>query len=332
MKSSVLFIPLLISFIISTLIIQLIIPKLEKIKLHQIIRIEGPKKHHEKSGTPTMGGILIIPIGIIIGNLANLNNLSQGKLLAISFLTLGYMSIGLIDDWRSLTLNKNKGLTPIEKIFLQTIMGIIFIYFISTQGWLDSNILLFSQNSINLSFLIWPIALFTLIAESNATNLTDGLDGLASGCGAIVFTGLAIELILRGEMQDYSFARFAIALAGTLLGFLMHNRNPARIFMGDAGSLAIGGALTGIALITNSLWSLLIMGGVFVAEAISVIIQVGVYKISKRLNGQGYRIFAMAPLHHHFELKNKKELEIVKSFWLVSIFLVCLGLILRSRI
>ena len=327
-----LILPLLISTLISTLITQWGIPKLRALKLSQIIRKEGPKKHYNKAGTPTMGGLLIVPIGLIVGNLAAIKDGINHQLLALSFLTLSFMFIGMLDDWRSLSLNTSTGLRPKGKLALQTMVGILFLIWASSQELVNTKIYLVSNISIELGILIWPLALFVLLAESNATNLTDGLDGLASGCGAIIFTGISIELILRGGLENYGLASFCMAMTGSWLGFLIFNRSPARIFMGDTGSLSMGATLAGVALISNTLWSLLIMGIVFLAESVSVILQVGIFKATKYTRGKGFRLFRMAPLHHHFELKGNKEIEIVHSFWLISLIFVCLGLVLRSNI
>jgi phospho-N-acetylmuramoyl-pentapeptide-transferase len=180
-----------------------------------------------------------------------------------------------------------------------------------------------------IGLLIWPLGLFVFMAESNATNLTDGLDGLAAGCGAVVFTGMGLQLMLRGHEGDAAMAGFCAAIAGCWLGFLVHNRHPARVFMGDTGSLAMGAALSAVALLSNSLWPLLLMGGVFLAESLSVILQVWVFKATKDpATGQGRRLFKMAPLHHHFELGGLNEQVVVIRFWLASLLLVGLGLVL----
>jgi phospho-N-acetylmuramoyl-pentapeptide-transferase len=176
--------------------------------------------------------------------------------------------------------------------------------------------------------LIWPLGLFVFLAESNATNLTDGLDGLAAGCGSVVFTGLGLQLMLRGNQGDPALAAFCLAMAGCWLGFLAHNRHPAKLFMGDTGSLAMGAALSAVALLSNSLWPLLVMGGVFLAESISVIVQVWVFKATKGPDGVGKRVFRMAPLHHHFELGGMDEQQVVISFWTTSLLLVGVGLLL----
>jgi phospho-N-acetylmuramoyl-pentapeptide-transferase len=180
-----------------------------------------------------------------------------------------------------------------------------------------------------LGLLIWPLGLFVFLAESNATNLTDGLDGLAAGCGAVVFTGLGLQLMLRGHDGDPALAGFCAAMAGAWLGFLVQNRHPAKVFMGDTGSLAMGDCLAAVALLSNSLWPLLVMGGVFLAESLSVILQVWVFKATKGPDGQGKRIFRMAPLHHHFELGGLSEQGVVLSFWGASLLLVMLGLALQ---
>ena len=330
--NSLLSFPLIISSLITACLTGWGIPKLQAIKFKQVIRKEGPKKHYTKAGTTTMGGIFIVPIGLIVGTLISITRTNNLQIVAISMVTILFMLIGGIDDWRSLTLNSNKGLTAKGKIILQTIASMIFLVWANWQEWINPQIHLFSQNSINVGIFIWPIALFVLLAESNATNLTDGLDGLASGCGAIVFAGLALQLMLRGNEGDPEIASFCMAMSGAWLGFLIHNQNPAKIFMGDTGSLPMGAALGGIALLTNNLWPLLIMGGIFLAESLSVIIQVWTFKITKRFYGEGQRIFKMAPIHHHYELKGISEQVIVHSFWLVTLLLVILGLLLRSNL
>jgi phospho-N-acetylmuramoyl-pentapeptide-transferase len=295
----------------------------------QVIREEGPKAHLSKSGTPTMGGLLVVPVGVIIGGLISPEGEASQQLLAVAGVTLAYMVIGGFDDWRSLTRRTNTGLTPRGKLFLQMVAAVAFLSVAAWHGWIDSTISLPLGMTLPLGLLIWPLGLFVFLAESNATNLTDGLDGLASGCGALVFAGLAIQLMLRGHSGDPAMAGFCMAMAGAWLGFLMHNRNPARAFMGDTGSLAMGAALSAVALLTDSLWPLLVMGGVFLAESVSVIVQVWVFKATKGPDGQGRRIFRMAPLHHHFELGGTSERTVVPCFWLMTAGLVLLGLLLR---
>ena len=319
--------PFILTTLISSIITYLGIPKLKNIKIKQIIREEGPKNHFFKQGTPTMGGIFIIPIAIIIGNILYFNKNNYFIILTLSFLIIFFMFIGLIDDFLSLKKKLNTGLTSNQKLILQLIISLVFLMICSFNNYIPLTIQIVNE-TINIGYLIYPLGLFVLLAESNSTNLTDGLDGLLSGCSVIVFTGLAIDMIVENEAISQSLALFSIVMAGACMGFLFLNKNPAKIFMGDSGSLAIGASLGGIALISNNLWSLLIMGGIFAAESISVIIQVSIYKISKNLKGKGYRLFLMTPIHHHFELQGNNETSIVGSFWIITLLLVIINLII----
>jgi phospho-N-acetylmuramoyl-pentapeptide-transferase len=296
----------------------------------QVIRDDGPQAHLSKAGTPTMGGLLVVPVGVLVGGLTSP---ADSRLLAVAAVTLATMAIGAMDDWRSLTRGTNTGLTPRGKLLLQALAAALFLAWAAWGHWLGNgapgDIGLPLGWVLPLGLLIWPLGLFVFLAESNATNLTDGLDGLAAGCGAIVFTGMALQLMLRGHGGDPAMAAFCAAMAGCWLGFLSQNRHPARVFMGDTGSLAMGAALAAVALLSNSLWPLLLMGGVFLAESVSVILQVGVYKATKGPDGKGRRLFRMAPLHHHFELGGLSEQAVVLRFWGASLLLVALGLVLR---
>ena len=320
--------PLLISAVCATATAALGIPLLQRLKMGQFIREEGPKAHQSKAGTPTMGGLLVVPVGVILGSLITRDAVASQQLLSLAALTLAFMLIGGIDDWSSLTKHTNAGLTARGKLLLQAMAAAAFLAIAAWQGWISSSIALPFGLELPLGLLIWPLGLFVVLAESNATNLTDGLDGLAAGVGAIVLVGLSLQLMLRGNGGDPALAGYAAALAGAWLGFLLHNRHPARVFMGDTGSLAMGAALTAIALLSNSLWPLLLMGGLLLAESLSVILQVWVFKATKGADGQGKRLLRMAPLHHHFELGGWSERRVVVSFWGVSLLLVALGLVL----
>ena len=326
--NSQLSLPLLLSCLISSAVAAVGIPRLRALKMGQVIRQEGPQAHRSKAGTPTMGGLLVVPVGIVVGSLVSTSGTAAQQLLALAAVTLIYMVIGGFDDWRSLTKKTNTGLTPRGKLLLQALAALIFLAIAGWQGWIESDIQLPFGINLPLGLLIWPLGLFVFLAESNATNLTDGLDGLASGCGALVFTGLALQLMLRGNNGDPALAGFCMAMAGSWLGFLVHNRHPARVFMGDTGSLAMGAALTGVALLSNSLWALFVMGGVFLAESLSVILQVWVFKATKGPDGVGRRVLRMAPLHHHFELGGASERTVVPCFWLATFAFVLLGLLL----
>ena len=317
--------PFLITTLISLATTCLGIPILKRVKLKQIIRKEGPKNHFIKQGTPTMGGIFIIPIGIIISNLIYFNKDDYKIILALSFLIICFMFIGFIDDILSLKKQLNTGLTSNQKLILQFFISLIFIVICSANSLIPNTINI-GNKIFSIGNLIYPIGIFVLLAESNSTNLTDGLDGLLSGCSALIFTGLAITILIENPSSDNTLSTLCIVMAGTCMGFLFFNKFPARLFMGDSGSLAIGASLGGIALISNNLWSLLIMGGILAAESISVIIQVSVFKISKRLKGKGHKLFLMTPIHHHFELQGNNETLIVSSFWFVTLLLVIINL------
>jgi phospho-N-acetylmuramoyl-pentapeptide-transferase len=329
LANSHLTLPFVVSALVSVAVAALGVPRLRQLKLGQVIRQEGPQGHLSKAGTPTMGGLLIVPVGVLVGAW-----ISPGdpRLVAVAAVTLAYMAIGAMDDWRSLTKRTNTGLTPRGKLVLQALAAVLFLLWVGLGGWMGGGVPgdvgLPLGWVLPLGLLIWPLGLFVFLAESNATNLTDGLDGLAAGCGAVVFTGMALQLMARGHGGDPSLAAFCAAMAGCWIGFLSQNRHPARVFMGDTGSLAMGAALSAVALLSDSLWSLLLMGGVFLAESLSVILQVWVFKATKGPDGQGRRILRMAPLHHHFELGGLSEQGVVIRFWGVSALLVLLGLVL----
>ncbi|MFM2079497.1 MAG: hypothetical protein RLZZ219_179 [Cyanobacteriota bacterium] len=319
-------VPLLTAAAVSAGLCAWGVPRLRRLRLGQVIREEGPQAHLSKAGTPTMGGLLVVPAGVIVGAVTAP---SDPRLPAIAAITLAYMAIGAADDWRSLTKRHNTGLSPRGKLLLQALSAVAFL----TWAWWDqqlpsTDIALPLGWALPIGLLIWPLGLFVFLAESNATNLTDGLDGLAAGCGAIVFSGLGLQLMLRGHSGDPALAGFCAAMAGCWLGFLLFNRHPARVFMGDTGSLAMGAALAAVSLLSNSLWPLLVMGGVFLAESLSVILQVWVFKATKGPDGQGRRVLRMAPLHHHFELGGASEQQVVVGFWTLSLLLVGAGLLL----
>ena len=327
--NSMLTLPLVVAALVSAGVSALGVPRLRALKLGQVIRDEGPQAHHSKAGTPTMGGLLVVPVWVLVGGLLSP---SDPRLLAVAAVTLAFMAIGAIDDWRSLTRRTNTGLSPRGKLLLQALAAVGFLVWAHQGGWLGGGVpgdlVLPFGRVLTLGLLIWPLALFVFLAESNATNLTDGLDGLAAGCGAVVFTGMGLQLMLRGHGGDPVLAAFCTAMAGCWLGFLSQNRHPARVFMGDTGSLAMGAALSSVALLSDSLWPLLVMGGVFLAESLSVILQVWVFKATKGPDGQGRRLFRMAPLHHHFELGGLPEQRVVLGLWGASLILVLVGLVL----
>ena len=318
---------LLLTGLVSALVCGLGIPLLRRLRMGQTVRVDGPRSHQGKSGTPTMAGLLLVPCGVVLGGWVDAGD---GRLLLLAATGLGFMAIGGLDDWQSLQHKKNQGLRPWAKLLLQGLVAVVFLVKASQQDWLPTQVSLPLGGVLELGPLIWPLGLWTFLAESNATNLTDGLDGLAAGCGAVILLGMAIQLMMRGSNGDPALAGFAAAMAGAYLGFLMHNRRPAKAFMGDTGSLALGGILAGLALLSDSLWALFVMGAVPMAESLSVVLQVGWFKLSRRWWGQPQRLLRMAPLHHHFELSGYSEVTVVVGLWLAAVASVALGLLLLA--
>jgi phospho-N-acetylmuramoyl-pentapeptide-transferase len=318
--------PLLSSMIASALLGMVVIPLLNRLKTGQIMREDGPQAHLKKAGTPTMGGIFFVPVTVVLSllwvNFSGGTTAITPELIAVCLVTLGYGFIGWIDDWQVLRLKSNKGISPRTKLTLQIVLGVLFSLWLF---WHDSavvtHISLPGGLNLTLGWLFIPLAIFVLAAESNGTNLTDGVDGLAAGTGAIAFLGLAA--ILAPLHPD--LAIFCGCFSGSCSGFLVHNRNPARVFMGDTGSLALGGALAALGLASDNLWALFIISGLFFVESLSVIAQVGYFKATKGSDGKGKRLFKMAPIHHHFELSGWSETQVVGVFYLVNGLLVAIA-------
>jgi len=304
---------------------------IRKLNLLQNIRTEGPVNHYKKSDTPTMGGVFII-IPFLIFLLIITINLGSLELFLLSLTILGFFITGFLDDFLSIKNKKNTGLKTKEKFILQSIISIIFILLAYKKELIDPLILVSESWGINISIFILPISFLVLVGISNSVNLTDGLDGLAAGCSGIVFYGLGTEILMKEQQELFVFSILCFAMSGMCLGFLKYNGYPAKIFMGDTGSLSIGAILGSIALLTNSVFTLSIFSGIFIIESLSVMIQVGFFKITKKLFHRGKRIFLMAPLHHHFELKGMKEQKIVENFWKINILLVILGIVLKINL
>lgn len=314
--------PLLTAALVASGLGLWVVPLLRALKAGQVIRQDGPQAHLKKAGTPTMGGIFFIPAAVAV---ALVWSGFAVNVIAVSALTLAYAGIGWLDDWQILSKKSNKGISPKMKLVLQILFGGLFCAWLLWSQPADITTIAFPFGfTLPLGLLFLPLAWFTLVAESNATNLTDGLDGLAGGTGAIALLGLgALVAPTSPELMI-----FCACLSGGCLGFLAHNYNPARVFMGDTGSLALGGALAAVALLTHSLFGLLILSGLFLAETLSVIAQVGYYKATKDANGVGKRLLKMAPLHHHFELTGWTETQVVSRFYLAGAVLVIICLLL----
>ena len=302
------------AFIVCALIGPVLIPYLHKLKFGQSIRECGPASHMKKSGTPTMGGLMMLAALVLA---LCWGNFTPHVLMAL-VLTLGHALIGFLDDYIKVVMKRNLGLTAKQKFLLQFILAGAYVYFAETH--LQNTTLWVPLVNITFDFgwAYYALAFILLVGTTNAVNLTDGLDGLVSFVSVPVTLAFAFIAYMQG-MLDVS--GFALGLTGACLGFLLFNRHPAQVFMGDTGSLALGGGVAALALLTHTELLLVIIGGIYVAEATSVIIQVAYF----RLTG-GKRFFRMAPLHHHFELGGWKEVKVVECFTIVSFLLSAVGL------
>lgn len=313
----------LASMAIAVLLGPICIPMLRRLKFGQSIREEGPKHHQQKAGTPTMGGVMII-LAIILGSIRFAVDSAEVSILI--FATVAFGLIGFADDFIKVVKKRNLGLRPRQKLLLQAAAALL-LYAGVRWYWLRTD----QSSTVSVPFTHWMfnLGIFYLVffvivlwGTTNAVNITDGLDGLLSGTAVMVFSAYAVYAYWHTE---YDVAMFCASMVGALLGFLVFNRHPAKVFMGDTGSLAIGGALALVAVLTHSEFGLVLFGLVFVIEMLSVIIQVFSFQTF------GRRVFRMSPLHHHFELTGWSEWEVVMGFWLFA-FLTAFGtLALLSR-
>jgi len=318
-------------FFISLLATKSGLKIVKKLSLLQNIRTEGPANHYKKRDTPTVGGVFMILPFLVFLLILNTNS-GSSELLLLLFISVGFFVTGFLDDFLSIKNKENTGLKSKEKFILQSIISIIFLYLAYEKNLINPLITVSESWEINMKIFIFPISFLLLVGLSNSVNLTDGLDGLAAGCSGIVFYGLGTEILMKEQQEFIIFSILCYSMSGICLGFLRYNRYPAKIFMGDTGSLSIGAILGSIAILTNSIFTLSIFSGIFIIEALSVMIQVGFFKITKKLFNDGKRIFLMTPLHHHFELKGVKEQKIVENFWKINILLVILGIVLKIHL
>lgn len=309
---------MLISFIISVVITKVEIPVLKR-KAGQNIREDGPQSHLSKAGTPSMGGIAII----IAASLTTIGAAVMGKIdglgcAIILLVFVGFGLIGFFDDYLKVIKKNNLGLRAYQKFGLQTILSVMLAVYLAnyTEG---STSVYIPFADIYVNFGIWyiPFVVFVVLAMTNAVNLTDGLDGLASGVTAFISLFFAVAGFTYGIVTG---AYFCSAMCGACLGFLVFNRNPAKVFMGDTGSLALGGGLAAAAILMKLELLLPIVGLLYVIEALSVVLQVGYFKISG-----GKRIFKMAPIHHHFEKCGFSEVQVVAGFWIFAVLCCVAG-------
>lgn len=310
-------IKVLLSAFFATVVLGLIIiPILKKLKVGQVVRDDGPQSHLKKNGTPTMGGIVMLIVIIAISIVASMK---YPNILPVALVSLGYGLVGFIDDFKKLVLKNTTGLKPSLKMLGLIIIAVAFVVYLVYSGFGTETYIPILKQYITIP--VWayiPCTVFIILACTNSLNLTDGLDGLAAGITTIIMIFFIIVSAMFGSKE---MSIFSAIVAGSTIGFLLFNMNPARVFMGDTGSLALGGAFCSVALMLKMPLILIIVAGICVVEALSVIIQVTYFKLTG-----GKRIFKMAPIHHHLELSGYKETTIVPAFWLITIVLCLLGI------
>lgn len=310
---------IMIGFLSATVCGLLLIPFLRRKHIGQRISIYVGENHKKKEGTPTMGGLIFVVPTIIMTILLVLTNKIEltPNLIIILFVFTGYSFIGFLDDFLSIKKKNNEGLTTYQKLFLQLIIALVFFYLYMKKGGQTALIVSTLGINIEMGWFYGVFLLFILIGASNAVNLTDGLDGLAGGLSAIAFIAFSLISIAVGFEE---IGIFSFILTGALMGFLIFNTHPAKIFMGDTGSLALGAVMAAVAILTHREVTLLVVASVFVIETLSVILQVVWLRLFK------HKLFLMTPLHHHFEKLGWEETDIVKLFWVVGLILTMAGI------
>ncbi|MCM3289347.1 phospho-N-acetylmuramoyl-pentapeptide-transferase [Paenibacillus sp. MER 180] len=303
-----------VSFLLAVILGPLTIPLLRRLKFGQQVRDDGPKAHLKKAGTPTMGGAIIL-LAFALSFLKF--SVMDTDFYVLLIATLGFGLIGFLDDYIKIIFKRSLGLTAKQKLIGQLICAGLICFLLWQSG--HSTVISIPGTSLGLDFgwFYYPFIVLMMLAVSNAVNFTDGLDGLLAGTSAIAFSAFAI---IAMQASEISAAVSAAAMVGAVLGFLVFNAHPAKVFMGDTGSLGIGGAIAAVAILTKTELLIIIIGGIFVIEMLSVIIQVVSFKT------RGKRVFKMSPIHHHFELCGWSEWRVVITFWLAGIVLAGLGL------
>ncbi len=306
--------PVIISFLIVIITSPIIIPILEKLKMGQRVRNDGPRTHFKKSGTPTMGGIIMV---IAIFFTVLLTAQWETEMIVILGSILGFGLIGLVDDFIKVVLHRSLGLKATQKLIGQFVLAAILAFYAYNAPGIGSAVLVpFTSAFLDLGKAFIPFTMFWVVGLVNSVNFTDGLDGLAAGVTMIIMAFFSLIALAVGHRE---VAIISAAVTGSCLGFLRFNAHPAQIFMGDTGSMAIGGAVAAAALILRLPLLLPIIGGIYVIEILSVVIQVISFKLT------GRRVFLMSPLHHHYEMKGWEETKVVVVFWIVTIILVLAG-------
>lgn len=317
-----------ISFLITVLISPIIIPFLRRLKFGQSIREEGPQSHLAKSGTPTMGGVMII-VSIAITSLIIVTKFVNTPITyeywLLLFVLLSYGLIGFLDDFIIVAMKRNLGLNSLQKLIGQIVIAVVFYVTLMMNDFPTYVAIPGTSIQWELGWLYPLLIVFMLVGSSNAVNLTDGLDGLLAGTATVAFGAFALIASYHYPAFE-TITVFALTVIGALLGFLVFNAHPAKVFMGDTGSLSLGAAIAAIAILTKMEIILVIIGGVFVIETLSVIIQVISFKTT------GKRVFKMSPLHHHFELLGWSEWRVVTTFWVVGIIFAVIGILIGVQL
>lgn len=310
---------IMIGFLSATLLGLVLIPVLKRLKVGQRISVFVGDSHKRKEGTPTMGGLIfIIPTLLATAFLVITDRIQFTTNLGIILLVfIGYATIGFLDDYLSLKKKNNEGLTTIQKLIFQVIIALGFFYLYMRNGGQTALVVSTLGINIEMSWFYGVFLLFILVGASNAVNLTDGLDGLAGGLSAIAFVAFSLISLMVGFEE---IGIFTFVLTGALCGFLIYNTYPAKVFMGDTGSLALGAVMGAVAILTHREVTLLVVASVFVIETLSVILQVIWLALFKK------KLFLMTPLHHHFEKLGWSEQDIVKLFWVVGLILTMAGI------
>ncbi|PZE22654.1 phospho-N-acetylmuramoyl-pentapeptide-transferase [Paenibacillus xerothermodurans] len=318
MDFSVVMITMGAAFLLALIMGPLFIPLLRRLKFGQQIRTDGPQGHLKKAGTPTMGGTIIL-FALALAVLRFADRSMEMVILLVA--ALGYGLVGFLDDYIKILLKRSLGLTAKQKLLGQLIVSIIVCLLLAKIGHSTDVRIPFIDYTIPLGWFYYPFVVIMMLGTSNAVNFTDGLDGLLAGTSAVAFGAYAIVALNSTEPD---VAIFSAAMVGAVLGFLVFNAHPAKVFMGDTGSLGIGGGLALVAILTKAEILLILIGGVFVVEVLSVMIQVISFKT------RGKRVFKMSPIHHHFELVGWSEWRVVITFWATGIVLAGIGLYINE--
>lgn len=313
----------IIAFAVSIILCPIFIPLLKKMKFGQHIREEGPRSHQSKSGTPTMGGVIILT-GVIVTSLVFIVFEKDYEIVPILFLTVGFGIIGFLDDFIKVIKKRNLGLTEMQKMVGQIVVTAVFCVYLMQYSGNGTSVILPFTGGAEWEMPSWLFVIFVFIAvigTVNGANFTDGLDGLATGVTIVI--GVFFTAVSAGTGME----PISAALVGALMGFFLYNVYPARVFMGDTGSLALGGYVAGVAFMLKMPLFILIVAFIYLIEVISVILQVSWFKYTKKKYGEGRRIFRMAPLHHHFQEGGASETQVVAAFAIVTAILCLIGYI-----